>query len=316
MRKDEILTVLQVPGVGRETCKRFTRYINNAESSSSKELYSWLEDFSLIEKRVRLPEESDFLKITDNAKRIIDNCEQSGVHIIKENGKYWPEQLSYIKNSPVLLFAAGNICTLDEPFKVAIIGTRKPTEHGAKVARKLGQIFATEGLCVVSGLANGCDENGHIGALAASGKTISILPSPLDNIMPESNRELATEIVANGGLLLTEYEPGHAVRRGNYIERDRLQSALSQAVVVVETEKTGGTMHTVSYCMEQKRLLACYKHNGKYNGLPQTEGNRLLLDEGKALSLHDKNSLKNLIEKIKKYKFEDGKINEEQLSLF
>lgn len=238
------------------------------------------------------------------------------IHILIESSERWPASFSKIKNSPVLLYAKGDLSALQTAYKVAVIGTRTPTEHGAKVARRLGQIFAEEGLCVVSGLANGCDENGHKGALDAGGKTIAILPSPLDNIMPESNRELADRIVSSGGLLLTEYGPGHAVQRGNYIERDRLQSALSQAVVVVETEKTGGTMHTVNFALEQKRLLACYRHSSKYNDVPQTEGNRMLLEGGKATPVFDKDSLDELISRIKHYEFEECCRNGyEQLSL-
>ena len=225
------------------------------------------------------------------------------INILTESSEHWPASFSAIKSPPVLLYTKGDLSALQAAYKVALIGTRTPTEHGAKVARRLGQIFAEEGLCVVSGLANGCDENGHIGALEAGGKTIAILPSPLDNIMPESNRELADRIVSSGGLLLTEYGPGHAVQRGNYIERDRLQSALSQAVVVVETEKAGGTMHTVNFALEQKRLLACYRHNSKYSDVPQTEGNRMLLDGGTAIPVFDKDSLDDLIRRIKKYEF-------------
>ena len=220
------------------------------------------------------------------------------IHTLTESSEHWPAPFSAIKNPPVLLYAKGDLSALQAAYKVAVIGTRTPTEHGAKVARRLGQIFAEEGLCVVSGLANGCDENGHIGTLEAGGKTIAILPSPLDNIMPESNRELADRIVSNGGLLLTEYGPGQAIQRGNYIERDRLQSALSQAVVVVETEKAGGTMHTVNFALEQKRLLACYRHSSKYSDVPQTEGNRMLLDGGTAIPVFDKDSLDGLIRRI------------------
>ena len=106
------------------------------------------------------------------------------------------------------------------------------------------------------------------------------------------------------------------MQRENYIKRDRLQSALSQAVVVVETEKTGGTMHTVNFALEQKRLLACYKHSSKYNDVPQTEGNRMLLEDGKATSVFDKDSLDELISRIKNYEFEESCRNGyEQLSL-
>ena len=74
------------------------------------------------------------------------------IHILTESSKYWPAPFSAIKNPPVLLYAKGDMSVMQAAYKVAVIGTRTPTEHGAKVARRLGQIFAEEGLCVVSGL--------------------------------------------------------------------------------------------------------------------------------------------------------------------
>ena len=74
------------------------------------------------------------------------------IHILTESSEHWPALFSAIKSPPVLLYAKGDLSALQAAYKVAVIGTRTPTEHGAKVASRLGQIFAEEGLCVVSGL--------------------------------------------------------------------------------------------------------------------------------------------------------------------
>ncbi len=98
--------------------------------------------------------------------------------------------------------------------------------------------------------------------------------------MPECNRGLAERIVADGGLLLTEYPSGHPVTEQNYIDRDRIQAALSEAVIVVETDLSSGTMHTARFAREYGKLLACYENVGVYGDSPTIEGNRRLISEG------------------------------------
>ena len=320
MRPDEIITALLVPGMGRATCKKFIEQIGDVESSNSQELYSWLEYFAESNKRVKLPDQKAFADIVQKTNEIMDKCEKGDVQLLTDQSKHWPKELDKIKDPPVLLFAKGNTDALSIKNKVAIIGTREPSSHGRKVANKLGIIFADEGMCVVSGLANGCDEEGHKGALAVDGKTIAVLPSPIDNIMPESNRDLADEIVEKDGLLLTEYYPGCAVHRSNYVDRDRLQSALSKAVIVVETARKGGTMHTVRFCKEQEKILACYKHIEKYDNVVQTEGNKLLLTEYAAFPLQDTESIRQLMNKIMQFEIEKESEQQsdegEQLKMF
>jgi predicted Rossmann fold nucleotide-binding protein DprA/Smf involved in DNA uptake len=98
---------------------------------------------------------------------------------------------------------------------------------------------------VVSGLAAGIDTVAHTAVVERQGVTWATLPGGLDVIYPPSNRRLAARIVETGGALISEYLPGTRPLPRFFVERDRLQAALADLVVVVETEPRGGTMHTV-----------------------------------------------------------------------
>ena len=118
---------------------------------------------------------------------------------------------------------------------MAVIGLLTPSEQIEKDERELVCKLVEQGMCVVSGLALGCDTIGHRETLDRGGRTVAFLSSPLTEVNPPSNRPLANEIVKQGGLLVTEYFRGvHSKREfiGCYAERDRLQAMFAQAVVL------------------------------------------------------------------------------------
>ena len=196
------------------------------------------------------------------------------------------------RDIPTLLFAKGDV-SLIHARSAAIIGSREATDHGRRVARRLGNIMAESGICVMSGLAVGIDAAGHTGVLEAGGKTIAVLPSPLDCVLPKCNRGLAEKILEKGGLLLSEYPLGHDVLKRNYFERDRIQAALSAAVIVVESGLNSGTLHTAAFARKYGKPLYCYENRRIY-GESDIQGNRLLISEG-AFPLEDKNGISKLI---------------------
>ena len=144
---------------------------------------------------------------------------------------------------------------------VAVIGTRKVSAHGRETAYKIGQMAAQMHLIVINGLALGCDTASLEGAVSTNGKCAVILPCGLDQIYPKSNQTLAEKILKNGGCILSEYEQGVSPQKNYFIERDRIQSGLSDGVIIVESDATGGTMHTADYAIKQYRRLACYYSN-------------------------------------------------------
>lgn len=158
-------------------------------------------------------------------------------------------KLEPIPSPPTALFSIGNV-EANAP-AVAIVGTRKPTAYGKAVTLELAEKLAKRGVTIVSGLALGIDGIAHQGALNVGGRTIAVLANGLDTIYPASHRNLALDIVAKNGGLLSEYEPGMPPLQFQFLERNRLVSALSDAVIVTEASAQSGTMNTVMHALSQ-----------------------------------------------------------------
>ncbi len=187
----------------------------------------------------------------------------------------YPVAFKGLKGMPGVLYYRGDISIVNHNKSVAIIGSRNCSETALFFSREAGRKAAEMGLVVVNGLAIGCDTAAILGALDVGGKCVAILPGGLNHIAPKSNESLAERILDHGGCLLTEYEPDALPKRYTYVQRDRLQSALSQGVLVVETTIDGGTMHTVEAAIKQKRKLAAYAEK-----LTSNSGNKLIVDKG------------------------------------
>jgi DNA processing protein len=133
---------------------------------------------------------------------------------------------------------------------VAIVGTRACTTYGRRVAFSLGQAVASAGWPVISGLARGVDAAAHKGTLSASGSGYAVFGSGIDVIYPAENADLADELVARGGGLISEYPPGTPPAPFRFPARNRIIAALSSAVVVVEAGKKGGALITARLALE------------------------------------------------------------------
>ena len=165
----------------------------------------------------------------------------------------------------------------------AVIGTREATPEGVAGGTYLASEFAKRGFNIVSGLAIGCDTCGHKGALKVGGKTTAILANGLDHdsIYPPENQDLAEEIVKNGGLLISEYRMGTPVNRYSLVARDRLQSGLSFATLVIQTGEHGGTMHAANATLKaNKPLFTVLFKDSEINNHEQCLGNALLVNKG------------------------------------
>lgn len=149
------------------------------------------------------------------------------------------------KNSdkPYLLFYKGDMSLLSDLNKnVAVIGLIDPTQEIEKRETAVVEQLVKSDLIIVSGLAKGCDAIAHRVCLETGGKTIAILPTTLHKISPATNRGLANNIVANGGLLLTEYYKESLSKQetiNRYIERDRLQAMFAKAIVLIASYRKG-----------------------------------------------------------------------------
>ncbi len=172
--------------------------------------------------------------------------------------KYFPVEIKEMVGMPQVLYYKGDITVLNKYKSVAVIGSRQSSERGLKLAYETGKKVAEFGMNLVNGLALGCDTEAIKGALDAGGRCVAIMPSSLEQIQPRSNEKLAQDIIDKGGCIISEYNTGTILKKYHYVERDRLQSGVSQGVLMVEAMENSGTMHTVEYALKQYKRLACY----------------------------------------------------------
>ena len=163
----------------------------------------------------------------------------------------YPDRLLHLHEPPGALWARGPL-RLPSERMVAIVGTRRATEYGRRVAHDLAFDLASAGWVVVSGLAGGIDAAAHRGALAAGGATIGVLGCGINRVYPASNRNLYGTI-GRRGLLLSEYEPDSSPQKYRFPERNRIIAALSSAVVVAQAGERSGALITADLALELGR---------------------------------------------------------------
>lgn len=238
--------------------------------------------------------DSDWSKLLSQAEKILDLCCESNITPVLYATKEYPGPLCLLEDAPHILYVKGNIKALHQQ-SIAVIGTRDPNDFSRKAANELGYFFATNNFCIVSGLALGCDTQGHMGALRAKGHTIAVLAHGVDSVYPAKNRQLATEILNADGALVSEYPPGTKPYKNFFVQRDRLQSGLSQATILVQSKIGGGSMHTANFCLKQRRILAvCAPQPPEDKML--FSGNMQLISDGKATILRTQENLQALAE--------------------
>lgn len=270
-----VKTVMRVCEAAKELCFEFT---------SAKDLYKFLayaRNRKLVA-RLREVGESDVDKAFVEAKRIMEESNAKGIYAQSYLDTDYPKELLKTLDengnaaAPVLIYYKGDISITHQP-GIAVIGTREPTSEGVRLGTSMAERFAKQGFNIISGLALGCDTCGHKGALNVGGKTTAILAHGLNTIYPPQNEQLAALIVENGGLLLSEYPIGTQLTTYNLVARDRLQSGLAKATLVVQTGKSGGTMHAVrSTIASQKPLYVVKYHDAATLTHEKTAGNEYL----------------------------------------
>ena len=182
------------------------------------------------------------------------------MNIIYYNDDTYPEKLRRIYAPPQKLYIIGNDKILNEK-GIAIIGCRKPSKYGIEMAYKFAYGLSKRGINVISGLARGIDSYSHLGAVHAKGKTIGVLGSGLNNIYPSENKKLCLEIIKNGGAVITEYEKKSKPDKMHFPARNRIISALSDGILVVEARRKSGTLITVDFGLEHGKDIFCIPGN-------------------------------------------------------
>lgn len=173
------------------------------------------------------------------------------VRRIERGDPEYPERLTHLPDPPEGLWVRGPI-RLPPDRMIGIVGTRRATEYGRRMAHDLAFDLATAGWAIVSGLAAGIDAAAHRGALAAGGTTIAVLGCGVDHVYPVANRGLH-EAIGRCGLLLSEYPPEWTPRKFQFPERNRIIAALGSALVVVQAGERSGALITAGQALNLGR---------------------------------------------------------------
>jgi DNA processing protein len=175
---------------------------------------------------------------------------QPANHLITRQDPLYPQTMLGIPDPPPALFCVGQPEQLNMP-QIAIVGSRNPTLHGAQMAEQFARQLAAAGLTVTSGLALGIDGAAHKGALQ-QGHTIAVTATGLDRVYPAQHRELAHGI-CDQGAMISEFPPGTGPKPGHFPRRNRIISAMSLGVLVIEATPKSGSLITARLAGEQGR---------------------------------------------------------------
>ncbi len=219
-------------------------------------------------------------KDTSGAEAIAAKCRDEDIRILSIQDAAYPERLRNISDPPSVLYIKGKLPAVDEEAAIAVVGTRKSTPYGDKMARNISYGIAKSGGIVVTGLAGGIDSRGAEGALMAGGTVIGVLGTAIDEIYPRYNRPLFEDVAAVGALV-SEYPPGYPMNRLNFPARNRIIAGLSLGTAVIEAPFGSGALITARRALDYGRDV--FAVPGNADGINSRGGNALIKEGAKLI---------------------------------
>ena len=305
-----LLTVKTYKGIGRAWIVK-----NLKGNESAEEIISLLNNKSKQKEEIKI-EDFEFNKnqILEKILNFGDSCDG----IVSFGDKNFPKHRGNVKESekPIFLFYKGDIDLLDiENNNITVIGLLNPDKTVAQREQKIVQEIIKHDITIVSGLAFGCDSIAHQEAING-GKTIAILPAPLNNILPAKNRDLAYKIVEKGGLLISEYYEdfkGRYELNSRYKERDRLQALFCDTIILIasyaqdssnrwnikDQKLDSGARLAMSYAKDYHIIRAVMYNEEIDNNNPMFDLNRELIHDDKSIKVLSKKEIKIIIDAIR-----------------
>ncbi len=219
--------------------------------------------------------------------------EKSEAVMLTRDDEAYPKRLNEFTSAPPVLFCIGDLSCLSAP-SVAFVGTRRATDYGIRMTRKLAGGVADAGLCVISGMAAGIDTAAHKAALEHGAPTVAVFGCGVDVIYPVGNRKLAEEI-ASSGCLLSHFPMGMPGNTGTFPARNAVVAGMSLGTVVVEAPKGSGALITADLALRAGRKLFAVPGNADTTSSEGTnqliaKGAHVVMDTGTILSALGKTS--------------------------
>lgn len=281
------IALTQIPEVGNIISKNLIAYCGSAEavflSSKSKlKKIPQIGEFR-AEKIFNSLQNKETLEVAETEMGFI---EKHKIQALFFTDKQYPKRLQHCEDAPTMVYYKGN-ANLNTEKTIAVVGTRNATEYGKEVTKKIIEELTNAGILVLSGLAYGIDSIAHQAAVENNIATIGILAHGLNKIYPEKNKNLAKQMVLNGGLL-TEYTTQCNFHPGNFPERNRIVAGMSDAVLVIESDVKGGAVITANIASSYNRDVFAVpgKVSDKYS-----RGCNFLIKTYKAILIENANDL-------------------------
>jgi DNA processing protein len=211
------------------------------------------------------------------AEKQIELAEKNGwsIHFFMDSN--YPRRLKHVEDAPIVLYSVGNYA-INPRRSIAVVGTRNASEYGKRICEELIESLFQMGVQVVSGMAYGIDICAHRACLTSGIQTIGVLGHGLDRIYPQIHRKTAQSMLENGGLL-TEFIPGTNPDRENFPMRNRIVAGISDATIVIESQRRGGSLITAELANDYNKDVFAYPGNV---GVKNAEGCHYLIANDKA----------------------------------
>lgn len=268
--------ILNISDVGLETCRHLLD-----QFSEPKEAWEFLLKGKGLDRLTFLSSQAKKSIASglreDGPYSLQDAMDDCHIKAITYRDRDFPQPLKSIYNPPLVLFYRGNINLLTSERIVAMVGARKASVYGRNVAHYLGKQLASHGVVIVSGGAKGIDRFSHEGALQGKGETVAVLGCGIDVTYPRENGRLFQEILAGGGLLISEYPPHTQPLAHHFPMRNRIIEGLAKGVIVVEAKASSGSLITADMAINDGRDVFAVPGNILDS---QAAGNHWLIRQG------------------------------------
>ena len=229
-------------------------------------------------KQAMQPELFDVDNISKLADTQLELCEKNKVQIYSIWDNEYPTLLKNISYPPNLIFVKGQLQKPDS-VAISIVGTRKCTQYGRLTAERYAAYFAQKNIIVVSGLAYGIDSYAHRATVNNNGITYAVIASGIDKLSPSYAVEKAEKIIDSGGAIISHFFCGVTALPPYFLQRNRIISGISSAVLIVESAKRGGSLNTARYAAEESREVFAIPGNISSE---KSVGTNLLIQSGTA----------------------------------
>lgn len=237
-----------IKGIGNRTILHMLQQVGSAQELYFLPKEQLIKLEGLDEKRVAQIIDGKMMWDLDGKWEMLG---ESGITFYSQEMEQFPECLRNIADSPYSIYVKGRLPNLKKR-RIGIVGARRCSDYGRAMAMELGRKLATYQVQVISGMASGIDSYGHMGALEGKGETFAVLGSGVDVCYPWKNRELYEQIQRDGGII-SEYPPGQPARQQLFPARNRIISAFSEVIVIVEAKERSGSLITADFALEQGR---------------------------------------------------------------